>query len=566
MMIGPLRYPLRVAFGFVLVALASPFASGQCATGKIVPVDAACGQYFGHTMAFDGGILAVSTGTPRRVHVFEQVADGWNELQTISEAGTGPGYWGDQYANSIAVWEDWLAIGTPSDDALGLDQSGVVHVYKRSGDTWNLHQRLVDSQAKAIGRFGWTLAADDGVLAVTAYGSHPHVARGDKGSVIIYQLQAGVWLESARLKERDPAGRFGESLALHGTRLVVGTPELTQFEGVAYVFDRVDGEWTASGTLRADIWPVSGFGRAVAVEAERILVSSYPTVPSNFLRGVFVFERHNDEWMQVQKLDPGDPVGFLAVVYFGTGLALRGDDLIIGASGYSDLGQASGACYHFRRMDGVWQQVGKLLDPEGGPLHAMGTQVVLWRNRVLASAVGRDDSSPSDPGCNSGAVVEFTLASDAVSYGSCLDQGPCGNHDGHGGCINSTGQGAVLQACGSGSVAADDMCMEARWLAFGQPTVLFMGGAAVSTPFGDGLLNVRPGLVGLFRFPVVDSGTQGVVEYGPGIVGLSWTHNPTAGQIQPGDTWYFQAWYRDPNGPCGTGANLTNGVKADFKP
>ena len=32
----------------------------------------------------------------------------------------------------------------------------------------------------------------------------------------------------------------------------------------------------------------------------------------------------------------------------------------------------------------------------------------------------------------------------------------------------------------------------------------------------------------------------------------------------PGDTDYFQFWYRDPGGPCGQVANTTNGLRVTW--
>ena len=36
------------------------------------------------------------------------------------------------------------------------------------------------------------------------------------------------------------------------------------------------------------------------------------------------------------------------------------------------------------------------------------------------------------------------------------------------------------------------------------------------------------------------------------------------GQITPGSTWYFQFWYRDPQGPGGTGFNTSDGLEVRF--
>ena len=59
---------------------------------------------------------------------------------------------------------------------------------------------------------------------------------------------------------------------------------------------------------------------------------------------------------------------------------------------------------------------------------------------------------------------------------------------------------------------------------------------------------------------------DGALVLGPGIVAYAQANFPPAGQIGPGQTWYFQGWYRDPAGPCGSGFNLTNGIEVTFTP
>ena len=41
---------------------------------------------------------------------------------------------------------------------------------------------------------------------------------------------------------------------------------------------------------------------------------------------------------------------------------------------------------------------------------------------------------------------------------------------------------------------------------------------------------------------------------------------PLFGSIVAGETWNFQAWYRDPQGPCGGFFNLSNAVSVTFTP
>lgn len=136
---------------------------------------------------------------------------------------------------------------------------------------------------------------------------------------------------------------------------------------------------------------------------------------------------------------------------------------------------------------------------------------------------------------------------------------PCGNAgQAQAGCANSTGFGAELRARGSTSVAEDSLFFQASRTKPNVSCVLFSspqklaGGAGVV--FHDGLLVIgspikRRGQTG---------GCNGVTTFGPGLA-------PNA-HWQPGTTLYFQTWYRDSPGPCGSGSNTTNGVELTFTP
>ena len=111
----------------------------------------------------------------------------------------------------------------------------------------------------------------------------------------------------------------------------------------------------------------------------------------------------------------------------------------------------------------------------------------------------------------------------------------------------------------------DDMVLRVINLVANQFGIIYMGDASMpAVPFGDGQRCV--GGAELFRFPVRFSGPQAIFGEGPGIVAFSASNFPSGGHIAAGDTWYFQGWYRDPLGPCGSGFNLSNAVAVTFVP
>jgi len=132
---------------------------------------------------------------------------------------------------------------------------------------------------------------------------------------------------------------------------------------------------------------------------------------------------------------------------------------------------------------------------------------------------------------------------------------PCGNESVPGsgeGCLNSTGVGAVLSWTGTNLVAPDDLVLhvsQARPLAL---TVFAQSSSANSIPFYDGLLCMGPPIKRL-EYAQIDA------------TGYAATTTSLAGWVAPGDTRYYQAWYRDGTGPCGTAANLSSGLQVDWR-
>ena len=76
---------------------------------------------------------------------------------------------------------------------------------------------------------------------------------------------------------------------------------------------------------------------------------------------------------------------------------------------------------------------------------------------------------------------------------------------------------------------------------------------------------MAPGDVGFCRFSVQNGGDQGLFTEGPGIVAFTQDLG-VACHIDPGETWHFQGWYRDPFGPCGSAFNISNAVSVTFTP
>ncbi len=129
---------------------------------------------------------------------------------------------------------------------------------------------------------------------------------------------------------------------------------------------------------------------------------------------------------------------------------------------------------------------------------------------------------------------------------------------------NSAGAGAVISGRGVPSIGQNYFKVSADGAPAGQFGLFYYGSVPMSAPFGDGLRCVGAGTTGTFRLnpPVVIDPTGFAYRL------LDFTQPPEGsgpGKIDPGSTWYFQFWYRDP-AFGGSGFNLSDGLSVVFCP
>lgn len=160
---------------------------------------------------------------------------------------------------------------------------------------------------------------------------------------------------------------------------------------------------------------------------------------------------------------------------------------------------------------------------------------------------------------------------------------PCGNDadaDEHGGCLNSShpSRGAELEATGSPSITNDSLAL----VCFGaapQPGLFLQGEITLhpGSAFGDGLRCAGQNVLRLVTVvPTAGASgatcasTLGVSGGGCGThvggFGGPLASHPGNAALAAGDTRFYQHWYRDPSGPCGSGFNLSNGIEVRWGP
>ena len=236
------------------------------------------------------------------------------------------------------------------------------------------------------------------------------------GAVYIYRKSADTWRESAVLRAPDSerADGFGTMLARTGNTLFIG-----QRGGPIHVFEReVGGEWQAAGTIegnevagesppcRFDGFCGSDFGLTIAAHEDWLFVGSPGPAPGPRRRGaedeaeeprgvVYAYQRGADgQWTQRGQLQPADGA---PGDRFGAAILFTPNGALIGAPQWDspvedgEGGERAGRVYHFRMVDGGWEE-GGVLESAGESNANFGSALAASGDRVLIGAPGTDDS------------------------------------------------------------------------------------------------------------------------------------------------------------------------------
>jgi len=249
--------------------------------------------------------------------------------------------------------------------------TGAAYFLSRHEGGWRLDEKLISRDAVADAAFGTDVAIDNAWIAVCTRGTYERKGvssvymdtRG--GGIYLFQLQNGIWREHDKVME----GKCS-SVVLQGERLLVGLRNPKTQRGAVYAYEFKAGEWQQQQSLVADDFTEKEgsflhYGASLDISGDYAVVgnSNDEYKKSSYVGSAYLFKYGAQGWKQVLKLYPkGDDV---QANYFGRGVAIDGEQLLIGAPGTPGLSgeeilQGVGKAYRYQRSEGMWQLVDEL--------------------------------------------------------------------------------------------------------------------------------------------------------------------------------------------------------------
>jgi hypothetical protein len=166
---------------------------------------------------------------------------------------------------------DVLVVGHPFYDKPGKIDAGNVLIYKKIGNMWTLVQELTGSHEMANAKFGYSVAINNGRIAVGAYGQTVG-GFANSGAVYVFKDNGNGYVEEKILEpQMGNEACFGMSVSLSGSHLLAGAPigrQGTVKCGVAILHTLAVNtqQWTYAGTwIPSTIQEGMYFGAAVSL-------------------------------------------------------------------------------------------------------------------------------------------------------------------------------------------------------------------------------------------------------------------------------------------------------------
>lgn len=246
-------------------------------------------ERFGTSVSLSGDRLAVgaygaSDQAPSSGAAYVFACDGGQWQEQIRLASP-TGVKGDYFGRSVAIDGGVLAVGAYGQDSPTAVNAGAVHVYAQDGGQWSATPAASFVGSAAGDELGRAVAVDGDTLLVSA----PKAGVG--GVAQVYEHDAGVWSLQSVLTSPAPVegDLFGESVALDGDDAIIGDPGRGP-NGAAYAFTRASGAWQEAGTFAAGTSPDEQLaGSAVAIQ-DGLAVAGAPGKSSGLFSGaVYAF-------------------------------------------------------------------------------------------------------------------------------------------------------------------------------------------------------------------------------------------------------------------------------------
>ena len=380
---------------------------------------------------------------------------------------------GDLFGYSVAISGTRVVVGASSNDT-GASNAGRVYVYDLASGAPTVPVATMNNPAPAPDdQFGRSVAIDGTRVVVGAY--QDDTGATDAGSAYVYDLSSGTpTVPVVTLNKPGPAASdlFGWSVAISGFRVVVGAYQDdtgASNAGSAYVFDLTSGTPTVPVVTLNNPGPAASdlFGYSVAISGTRVIVGAYADDTGASSAGsAYVYDLSSGTpAVPEATLNNPDPA---SNDFFAFSVAISGTRVAVGVYG-DDMGASgAGIAYAYDLSSGTpMVPIALLGNPSPAINDFFGFSVAISGTLLVAGA-SRDDTGAGNAG--SAYVYDVSSATPTVPIATLNAPGPAAG-DNFGTSVAISGTLMVVGAPYDDTGSSDAGAVYVYDLSSGTPTV-----------------------------------------------------------------------------------------------
>ncbi|MBF0451675.1 MAG: S8 family serine peptidase [Candidatus Magnetomorum sp.] len=327
---------------------------------KLLASDGEQYDYFGCAVDVSGNLAIVGAygdddnrSKSGSVYIYRYNGKTWLQESKIVASD---GALNDYFGLTVAASASYAIIGANENDDLGTN-SGAAYIFVYESDTgqWKEQVKLLPSDGESSDNFGCSVDISGDYAIVGADRDDDH--GNSSGAAYIFRREVNTWTQQTKLTPADGAeyDHFGYDVAISDHYAIVGAyadDVKGSNSGSAYVFENINGKWQQVAKLiPADGIQEDFFGMDVSISGSTILIGAYGDDEKTSKAGAaYLFQRVQEQWTEMKKIVASDGD---SNDYFGFSVSISGHQAVIGAYGDEDNGAASGSIYVYDFKDSL---------------------------------------------------------------------------------------------------------------------------------------------------------------------------------------------------------------------
>jgi hypothetical protein len=240
----------------------------------------------------------------------------------------------DCFGYSVAIYGNRGVVGAYSDDT-GATGAGSAYVYDLSSAAPTIAEVTLNNPAPAAGDF-FGISVGIANMRIVVGAAYDDSSATDSGSAYVYDL--GSTTPKVPIPMLDVPGPasgelFGMSVAISGTRVVVGAAFQNLWMGGAYVYDLTSATPATPAFTLNNPDPAKGelFGHSVAISGTRVVIGApFDIIGDAYAGSAYVYDlASSTPTVPMATLPNPDPA---SDDYFGSIVAISGTRVVVGAA------------------------------------------------------------------------------------------------------------------------------------------------------------------------------------------------------------------------------------------